>query len=370
MVIPIKNKERNMKRTITALLLALVVACGAMALTACGSKNEYSETFVGAVSKASYSTKDDAAEAFIENEVSGLAYDANYVGYEITEELTETQIDKLAIDEQLREDVVSVEKVKVSYTKNNIARTASAVAAGSDENVTVLYIYLITVTPTGTTITEYRYYVPLSKNGDTLTKSYFDDVFDPSKYINCTQSYSLSAFGIKTGGYVIKVADDKGSIKLDSAYAATADFSEGYFEQNGSTFRTYLKMNYSDTWQNGILQVMSLGGTSTITSMDQFATMCMPNNLDYSWFEKTDFGFKMKSELLSIYIADVLRQNGYSDADNISTDFSVYVKEGRIYKITTTITVKVFVTKINLQSENLEFGNFGATTVETPEDLA
>lgn len=359
-----------MKRTLTALLLALVVACGAMALTACSKKESYSETFVGAVSETVYATKDDAAEAFIENEVSGLAFAAELVGYEKTEDLTEAQIDKLAIDEDLKEDIVAVEKVKVSYSTTNIARyTASAVT--DSQNISVIYIYIITITPAGTTITEYRYYVPLAKNGDTLTKSYLDDLFDSSKYLNCTQSYNATTLaGISVGGYKIKVADDKASIVLDSTYSSTSNFSEGYFTQSGGTFKTYLKMNDSGTWSsNAILQVMSIGGTNTIRSMDQFATMCLPSNLDYSWFEKTDYGFKMKSELLSVYVADALREQGFSNADNVSTDFKVYVKEGRIYKITTSLSVKIAFITTKLSTEELTFSNFGTTVVETPEDF-
>lgn len=357
-----------MKKFLAAVALT-VIFCSIAVFSACGKKNEeYSETFEGSVSEESYSTKEDAASAFVENELAGKAFYANLVDYEKTEDLNSEQIDELAIDEELKETVVAVEKVKISYTKQDIARAATP--AAETENVSVFYIYIIILAPDGelVDIREYRYYVPLSENGNTLTKSYFDDLFDASKYRNCTQTYKVSAIaGIVSGGYVVKVADNKGSIVIDSSYTS-ANFSEGYFEQNNGSFNSYLKI--SGNWNRGYLEVLSIGGSNRISNISQFATMCLPNKIDYSWFEKTDYGFKMKEDLLNIYIQDALKDSGYSNADNISTSFNVYVKEGRVDKISTTIQVDLKIIKTNIQTEEMVFSDFGTTVVTKPEDLS
>lgn len=366
-----------MKKFLVAISMVAVLCCGILFAGCGGNTEQYSETFEGAVSKDTYRSEEAAAEAFVDNELSGSAYYANYVSSEVSEELTEEQIDKLSIDEDLKPNVVSVKKIAVSYTKDNRVSSvdvAATISAGDD--IQVFYIYVLEIAPDGSleAIHEYRYYVPISRNGETLTKAYLDDVLAPSKYLNCTQTYSVTAVGsIPTGGYVIKVADDKASLKIDSNYAG-ATFSEGYFEQSGNSFHSYTKSKDSNTWQPSYIRVLSLGGETMIDSMEAFATMMLPNNIDYSWFEKTDFGFKMEGEFIDVYIQDALSQSGYDTSNgNITTDFNVYVKEGCIYKITTnikfTLSLGFLSSNVVIQSETLSFSNFGTTVVERPADL-
>lgn len=364
-----------------AMVLSLVMAFGlTMTFASCGGgdnddgkRGEVSEndTFAGSLSEESFDTDKEAVEAFLKTEISGQAAEAELVKYEKSGELSEEEIGELNTGDILAEGdkIESAQIVEVSYKKNMTANTAKQTAAEEEEYFTFT-IYVIAITPYGVTKTAYHYYVPKSKIGDDLTKSYFDDVLNPEKYVNCTQEYQQK--GTVTYGpmsieieqnFYIMVANDKATLHthtLDGFSESGLGYQDqyGYFEQ-GEKLRVWRSsdgVNYQSAVVNPFI---SMG----VTDISSFAAINLPK-IDYSYYEKTDYGFKIQDEFIEKYAK--LSLSSYSDDCEVDVEFKIYVEDGRVVKMTAVSDVSESGVHISHNEENLVFKDFGTTTVTRP----
>lgn len=186
------------KRRLLALFAATAVLAGTMLAVGCGKDSEpsASEKYTGVVSTQSYTNTESAASACIATEVSGEDYQVTYERYEKEATLTESEVTALNISSEVNGTVESVEKGKIYFSE---VSAANAIATAAGEVDLYITVYIIKYTPQGTSVSEYKYVVPLPANNEVLTYSYYDSVMNPDNYKNCTMNAKIS-MSVKYGG--------------------------------------------------------------------------------------------------------------------------------------------------------------------------
>lgn len=364
------------------MVIAVAMMCSlVLTLTACNLGGSTNDTFAGKISSESFETEEDAVKGFLSTELSGEAASANFVSYEAKKELSIVEIGNLELGDVTKESIVSAKEVSVSYTHGEVKRTADA-----EEDYFVYTVYILEISKDGAEVHEFRYYVPKAKSGDALTKSYYDDLLSPAKYANCTQQYTSNMTMVMSSGgeqvtlpyelkYVIKVAGNKATIEMRNidmnALMENMEIKyidmKGYFEYDASTkeFKAYMSVgdsSYTADAQNAFAQY-------GVTDMDSFVTMNFPK-VDYSFYEKTDFGFKIQEEFLNKYLS--LAVANYVEGSDVSCSLNIYVTDGRVDKMESSTSISFTSGSISSKTTNVEtliFKDFGTTVVETP-DLA
>lgn len=171
---------------LSVVIFSLVCLVGCSSCSSCKGE-EYSETFVGAVSAETYASSEEAVKGFLETEISGKTVEAVFVDYKKEAELNEKEVKELPIDEEYRNGLLSVERGKVEYSEKSVSTARVSPFAESDDEV--IYwreVFILTYTDM------FRFFVPEQKEGESLSMSYYDSVFEGEKYINCTMNASIT----------------------------------------------------------------------------------------------------------------------------------------------------------------------------------
>lgn len=307
-----------------------------------------SETFAGAVSEDSYSTPEDAAIAFVENEVVGEK-NANIVDMVSKGELSDKEINKLDLPEELSDGIQSVELMEVEYDVSDSSVSASTVEnlANATSKTYKVKVYVIKYT------VDWKYFVPMPVTGDTISKSYYDSVFDSEKYANCTfenRSTVTAVVDAKAEGQkqnmtmvvemyqLVKYADNK--IYFEQRTTSTQegtgmdtetseDVLYAYMEEVDGRFVTYVKNGENGRWTEGELVMV---GVSNMQELRPFYNQY----LDYTYFTKEDYGFKLGQESAREYMRQALSAvaglGNLIDIDTMDIDMyaEYYVNEGAL----------------------------------------
>lgn len=354
-----------------------------------------SETFAGAVSKESYVTREEAAQAFVSTEVVG---EKEAVILETTSqgELSQNEIDELNIPSDILAGADSVEKVEVTYKINDntiqygVAKTLSASTATKDtlntEKTVVVYVIKCG--------TDWKYFAPLPVTGETISKSYYDSVFNSEKYANCTVESTTSvkakifvsiqgeteSMDMAISVYqLIKHADKR--VYLEQRITQTMDKETdtetlyAYMEEDEYGYVTcYIKEGENSTeWIKGSLYQI---GFSRLEELRPF----YDQYLDYTYFTKTNFGFALADENAQKYftaaLADALE--GFShmineDAMDVDMYAEYYVSDGVLSGVRTDASVNIDISeqgaKMTLDEDvlvNTTCKDYGTTVVEKP----
>lgn len=357
-----------MKKLAKFAIAALLTASMAIGFAACGTSGNV-DTFAGALSEESYDSQETAVEAFLENEISGDAVQAELQDIKEVGDLAAEEVAALDTADVLDADdtIVSAKIVEVSYTR--VTSNVMALAAETDDDVFVFTVYVLEITPAGTTVREFRYYVPKAENGDVLTRSYYDDVLNPEKYVNCTQKYTAksTSMGVSVNiEYLILCANDKATLQMKipdmSASVMSIVYTDiyGYFE-DGESFKAWLSTDKGETYTVAPTGSFSQYG---VTDMASFATLCIPD-IDYSYFEKTSYGFKIQESFLETYIGATL---GYYGGTDVSAELKFYVKDGRLSEMKSKVSANMQGYKTT-STETVTFSNFGTTVVTRPASI-
>lgn len=366
-------------KKIMAIVLTVMLSL-ALALTLCACQSYGSDTFEGALSATSYDSEDAAISGFLQNEISGGASNAQYVDKTDKGELTQEQIDKLATADVLDDgdEIVSAKAVEVRYARNQ-SRTI-ALASEDDTTYSSFTIYVIVISPHNATIHEYRYYVPVEENGDAITRSHYEALFDPAKYTNCTQTFRISSTASAYGAsayvtieYTLKIDNGKALMEMSvtgTAVASTKAYGYFEFDQENNSLGFWASkdgVNYTKSYQYAI-------GSISISDVNDFATAFMPQQFDYSFYEKTPYGFKLQDGFLDEYFNDSISQTfqGAVSAD-LHGSFGIYVQDGLIAKLDAStsgsMSFQGYTYSLNV-SNTAEYGSFGTTTVTRPAGIA
>lgn len=371
-----------MKKKVLSLIIILAL-CLTMALSfvACNKGDQIpKDTFYkGTLSEESYDTANEAAEAFLANEVAGDVTDAQMISYTKKSKLSESEINELNISAKDKSQITSAEKGVIKYSVSDAGQTATAAASSSvavakQKNVTV---YIIVIKG------DFKYYAPPLSEGDVVTRSYFEEVFDPSKYTNCTVSVTNeTTTNVKSGGF-----SQKGTVKTSidmqiadkQVYATYAISGSGMkvnmemffvFEDKGLTKISKVYIKTDKKWTSI--------SASEFVQMNLDLDMSPSSDNDNSFFIKTETGFKVNSEKFNEYISTVF------DAISATIGFDIniktadanaeyFVNEGRVYKINTSFSADLSATmgikgSVSTTSET-NYSNFGTTKVSVPKDL-
>lgn len=330
-------------RKILSLLLALLMIVAAFSMTACqagsdkgklnANQNAFansiggvSETFKGAISEKTYTTSEDAAKAFVTEEVVGKA--SASITNVSSKTLNNSEIKKLDIPAELLVGSDAVEEMEVSYS---VADTADTLNLGSNvtklsskNGITVKRVVKVYVIKFGT---DWKYFSPMPVTGDTISKSYYDSVFNAKSYENCTlESTSNISMDVTENGEnhtmsinsVQKIKHSNGKIYLEQTSEMLADGERDsqslalYMETINGEIVCYVKMSENDDWTRGDLSAIGFTDIEQLTPFyDQY--------LDYTYFTKTGFGFELSDNNAKRYFTQAL---GASLAQLGSVDFN------------------------------------------------
>lgn len=358
-----------------------------------------SETYMGAVSTYTYPSMESAASAYVNDELVGNSH-AMIVGCETLEEFSADTVD-IAIPSEFLDGAESVQKVNVTYSVHN-ASTYSAMANSTGEVVQqnpqmTVIVYVIKYGP------DFRYFTPMPETGKTISKSYYDSVFDSDRYNNCTMETEMSAevnVDMTYAGQSIKMAMTM-SMKQTVKYAGNRIYlyqesntntnmyyggeSEtdsqntviyAYIEQDDYGYWTcYYKTNENDPWQEGYLWNI---GFSNIDELKPFHDQY----LDYTYFSKTSYGFALEDENAKQYFLQAFDQLSGSmqgidfGADGIDMVARYYVQEGVLSGTQTEATINAEVSESG-QTANMTVvvdstttcTEYGSTVVELPGEI-
>lgn len=412
----------KLKKFVSVLTCFAIGGAMCVPFAGCGESSDTSavDTYKGEVSDSSYTSEKTAASAFLSEEIASDETSLTYDSYTKQSTLSSDEVDELNLSGIDKSKVESVEKGTVAYTKNaDAASEVSLYAAKAYDGETTetnkltvtVYLVKLDVSEEGSSEKkyEYRYYVPLPQVGEAISKSYYESVFDASKYTNCTATYSAtvktdvpSEYGtmetsvvtsgkmeitataahvtmeVKTVMSIPDLPDSYKSIVESMPEAANITVTADYYiskNADGGADVAY-STDGGKTYTKASLSV-SFG----IDEYDELFSADLSGEVSeavYSFFEKTDYGFTMSTDMLEEYldsaIAAVKEELStelnitISDDNNAKYDF--YVSDGRLNKIDYSLLFKITAGSATYGSDmsmTMEYSDFGKTSVTVPD---
>ena len=399
-------------RRILSLMLALLMVLAALSLTACSKDKDddkdkkedkeeklsaeqdafakslggVSETFKGAVSEKTYETSKAAAEAFVQEELVGEA-SANILNV-TSKELDEKEIKKLDIPEDLLKGSDAVEEMEVKYSvdaaKDALDLGNGIVKLEAEEELNKSVTVKVYVIKFGV---DWKYFTPMPVTGDTISKTYYDSVFNAERYKNCTlestsdvkmvmtQNGEKQEMNMKTT-QKIKHADGKiyldQTIELNAGQETETQSLALYMETVDGKMVCYVKMAENADWVKGDLSAIGFTDIEQLTPFhDQY--------LDYTYFTKTNFGFELADDNAKSYFSKALGAalgmlgNLQLNEDTLKMHAEYYVSNGVLSGMDVNADVELSMT----QGENTvevketvvnitKCTDYGKTVVEKP----
>ena len=347
-----------------------------------------SETYTGAVSEQSYENAEVAAKAFVEEEVVGET-DCEIENVESKGTLSDAEVSQLNLTDDIKNGMTSVEKLEVEYVKDN--GTAYMSAAPDTLNKTQkVTVYVIKYE------SRFKYYSPAPITGNTITKSYYDSIFNAEKYKNCTykttmememdlsasyQGQSQSAEMTMGMSQLIQYSENKIYMEQTISYKMSGMGENmveeeticAYMEVVEGEIVCYVKTGDSTEWYEGSLSTIGFDDLDELTPFyDQY--------LDYSYFTKTDYGFEISDENAKQFIEETLSDSlGAMDMDEMLDMFSIdmfakyYVSQGVLSGMREDVTMKLDMNEEGMKMKmsadvvaEMSCTNYGTTVVTKP----
>lgn len=373
------------KRRLLALFAATAVLAGTMLAVGCGKDSEpsASEKYTGVVSTQSYTNTESAASACIATEVSGEDYQVTYERYEKEATLTESEVTALNISSEVNGTVESVEKGKIYFSE---VSAANAIATAAGEVDLYITVYIIKYTPQGTSVSEYKYVVPLPANNEVLTYSYYDSVMNPDNYKNCTMNAKIS-MSVKYGGqtessstsYTMQITETAAKLNMSVPTEFGTIKTTLYLADTANGLGCAMEMSYGGEKMCVPISATELGFNANSVSQLYSSNL---SEAQYSLFVKTSSGFKMRDEAVTALIDStfdaIFSEMGLGNNVQWNTNKAVAdykVVDGKLYKATADLGITVAVTD-GVQSEMMTltsktvitYTNYGTTTVTISND--
>ncbi|MBQ7906720.1 MAG: hypothetical protein IJ309_01960 [Clostridia bacterium] len=285
------------------------------------------ETFTGAISKESYPTTEASAMAYVEKELNGKTVVSTFNSYTKISDLSEEEISSKNLSQFTSASIVSAELGMVDYNYN--------------EKNAQSELYILN------TSSGYFYFTYIQKVGEQMTNSYFEELTDGSKYVDCTSTTTLGLTVIKDGMPV--ESSYLQTIKYDNTLAHFRQDYPGMFvdafieEQDGANLKSYasVKGGYYDLAQvdrelrkhNMYLMgggLMILKGNdrieiSSLNSMTQVTDFIFAIPADASFFIKTGEGrFSMPEEKYKDVCRAMLGESAYAQFNQAWEQYNVH----------------------------------------------
>lgn len=279
-----------------------------------------SETYTGAVSKDGYSTEEAAARACVSNEISSYSTGASIA---TTKKLNSSQILQLNLPKTETKDMLGVDELEMEYYISKVDPNEKKTAK----------IYIIKFA------NEFKYYTLRPADGEMVTKSYYNSVFNGQNYKNCTLNSTMEMNlqlkkGDETATATIKLTQmvkySETAIYLEQATETTTETNKaGNVSSNSENNKVYGYMAKGVTWDYYISRD---GEEWTWTTLSSFGVYKMSDllpfageKMEYTYFTKTDYGFELTNENARRYIQHTLGQlSTYLDEDTVIDLFAKY----------------------------------------------
>ncbi|MDE7191096.1 MAG: hypothetical protein K2O35_01280, partial [Clostridia bacterium] len=281
-----------MKKLVATILIALMAMSCLLAFVGCNGDSDKipnGDITVGAVSKKTYVNAQSAVKGFLQEEISGMEFTAEFVGYTKTSDLSQNEIDRLTIDDMYKNNIVSVEMGQVKYS----AQYATSKLTRD--------VYVITYN-TG----ECRFISPEVKVGETLTASYLNSLLSEINYLNST--FTIDSNDLEDSGKETTVSRIVGKF-TDNTY---------YYSFNSSYDGEELSSNSFSYFENDVIYLYGNEVEDEEYNFDYFTDLdesdflnglkdgicCMFDDyllfgdMDHTCFVKTSTGFHVREKLM------------------------------------------------------------------------
>lgn len=382
-----------MKRIKFSIIVTLIITALVFCLSACnlGDKKEPAvgslsnvgnESFKGQISEESYTSKDDAAKAFLKNELEGKTTKTNFVSYAKSQDVPQEELEKLPLSDVVKlSDITSAEMGTITY---ELMVTGGTVSIAEDDSTRTQTIYFLFVGE------RCYYFVPEARNGEMLSNSYYKDFWDIDHYKNCTMTMTMgmsmdirdsshqvngnvnitiemslceSGIHMKTATTSAAIGDDAAALEemLKANFAKVQDLETYIIEKDG---KLWACVKNGDSWIANPSQYDSLG--------DFFiANNQQPAFLDYTFFVKTDTGFKLDSTKIEIFVANY--NPAFAQMAGVADVKAEYFVENQrmkssVVELSSSQTIEGATMTITVTG-NADYKDYGSTTVTLPDDL-
>ncbi len=298
-----------------------------------------SDTYAGSVSDTFYPSDEQAAYAYVSEQVAGLNR-VSVIGTSPSQSLTQVEIDAMNLSAEDRAGILDVSAIDVTISTNDDTLSndteADIVVLDTLNTTKTVKVYIIKYSD------GFKYYSPCPVNGDTITKGYYDSVFNSEKYKNCTYSTKttiteqvslLGFFKVDldiTTSQLIRFAENAIYIeqKTESSMLGQGDKQETYAyilqDEAGQITNCYVSTNGTD-WNPGDLTAVGFTSAKELVPFyDQY--------LDYTYFTKTDYGFELAEENSKRYVDQTLSELAELGAGDFDIEMfsKYYVCEGTL----------------------------------------
>ena len=345
-----------MKKLIKSLLVCLVCIAVSLSVIACsGETASPREEFKGVFSTYEYVTEDIAMQSFVENEFKAAEYNVEYVNYSVLEDVTEEELNGLNYSGIKKEDIASAKKVKISYKIDSI-----------------ICKHIAYVMQFGEEDAKYRYYSPKPSEGEALTISYANYLFDKKEMSNVTvtektsmsaENQDLSLDYSMTFRYSYNAIGFSYSLSSKQAGQAYSEKFDGAMLMSARGVRAYT-LGTDDKYQdstdllNGLLYIgHDLENSGVINELKQ---------TDFVVFVKRGDSFVLREEIKSSIIELVKKQEGASEVYSYST--SINVSGERITEMVVVLDAMVSGQRVKVTMK-ITFTQYGATSVNVPQEV-
>lgn len=400
-----ERKDDPMKKTslpvrIAAMLAMLCCLLAFASCSACAQKDEpkepswkndpeasafiteiggCSETYKGSVSEKSYDKAEDAVNDYVVAEVVSAGSECRITETKLEKKLSQKEITDLGISDEMMSGADKVEKYNVAYESTEKDEDSNLMMIDSDSKFATAkvvsgktVVYIITYKDF------FKYFSPVVEDGNTLTKSYYDSIFNSEKYKNCTfeqtveMTVDCSSQG-QTINYSYKMTSlikfDNGKIYMESKTEGNvpgmpASDSKIYVEDDGNGgINCYVYQN--GEWLPGS---MSSSGIHSVDDLTPFKNQY----LDHSYFSKTDFGCALEKKNYEKYMKtamSILDFGSFTDNMNIEGYVNYYVSGGVLSGLRSDVNVSFsesgtsFTEKVTTTAKCT---NYGTTVVDIP----
>lgn len=344
-----------------------------------------SETYKGSVSEKKYDKAEDAVADYVAAEIVAADSDCTVTESKLEKKLSQEEIAALGISDSALEGAEKVEMYNVSY--ESTAKDASGAAkadtglmmlsseSGSNDSATgkttgKVVVYVITYKDF------FKYFAPVVEDGNTLTKSYYDSIFNAEKYKNCTFEQNIEiaisgSDGERTETMKVTMTSlvkfDNGKIYVESKtdsemnYMPSSEAKYCFADDGNGNIQSYV-------WQNGEWVRGGVVGVSSVEDLTPFKNQY----LDHSYFSKTDFGCELGKKNFSKYMDTALAAFDVADFGknmNIDGFVNYYVSGGVLSGLRSEVTMSMQESGVSMKGSIVSTAkctDYGTTVVEIP----
>ncbi len=354
-----------MKKTVATILIALMAISCVLAFVGCKDNDDdsqdYGDPFVGAISQMTYDSVEDAVKAFLAEEISGISFTAEYVAYIKTSDLTQEEINELAINEELKDGLVSAEKGEVEY----IEKSSGQIAILSD-NTCKRSLYIVNYIINGSNL--FRFYTPAEEVGQTPSASAWASILQYNKYYNCSTDLMILEDG-EVFENIFIFSEESVYLKESWTTGYVTNYNNmlygAFLETSANGDKVWNVVDYLDEdYDDKKISISDIVDGQLIVI---FFFQCALYQ-GYCDFIKTNAGYRSRSE----FRREEIRGDDVYSYD-IFDDYNIAIANGRISEISFKILERHntypndHITASGIETK-VKFSNFGTAKVNIPKD--